>query len=65
MKISEMNWQQLENWLQKDDRAILPLGSTEQHAFLSLSVDSILAEKSLKMLPPTPEFRYFRFCHLV
>lgn len=45
MKISEMNWQQLENWLQKDDRAILPLGSTEQHAFLSLSVDSILAEK--------------------
>lgn len=28
-----------------DDRAILPLGSTEQHAFLSLSVDSILAER--------------------
>ncbi|TCL06774.1 creatininase family protein [Sodalis ligni] len=45
MKISDMNWQQVENYLSTDDRAIVPLGSTEQHAFLSLSVDSILAEK--------------------
>lgn len=45
MKISEMNWQQLEEQLTRDDRAIVPLGSTEQHAGLSLSVDSILAEK--------------------
>jgi creatinine amidohydrolase len=45
MKIGEMNWQQLEHYLSADDRAIVPLGSTEQHAFLSLSVDSILAEK--------------------
>ncbi|WP_369789812.1 creatininase family protein [Rouxiella sp. WC2420] len=45
MKISEMNWQQLENYLATDDRAIVPLGSTEQHAYLSLSVDSILAER--------------------
>ena len=28
-----------------DDRAVLPLGSTEQHASLSLSVDSILSER--------------------
>lgn len=45
MKISEMNWQQVEHYLTCDDRVIVPLGSTEQHAFLSLAVDSILAEK--------------------
>lgn len=45
MKIADMNWQMVEDYLRRDDRAVLPLGSTEQHAFLSLSVDSILSEK--------------------
>jgi len=45
MKISDMNWMQVEEYLDRDNRAVLPLGSTEQHAYLSLSVDSILAEK--------------------
>lgn len=45
MKVSHANWQQIEEYLRGDDRAILPLGSTEQHAQLSLSVDSILSEK--------------------
>ncbi|SJZ97509.1 creatininase family protein [Consotaella salsifontis] len=45
MKIAEMNWSQVEAYLKRDDRAVLPLGSTEQHAGLSLSVDSILSEK--------------------
>ncbi len=45
MKISEMNWSQVESYLAKDDRAVLPTGSTEQHAQLSLSVDSILSER--------------------
>ena len=45
MRISDMNWRQVEAYLQRDDRAALPLGSTEQHAYLSLSVDSILAEQ--------------------
>ena len=45
MRISECNWRQVEQYLGKDDRAILPLGSTEQHAQLSLSVDSILSER--------------------
>lgn len=44
MKISEMNWRDVESYLEKDDRVVLPLGSTEQHAGLSLSVDSILSE---------------------
>jgi creatinine amidohydrolase len=45
MRIAEMNWSQVEAYLKHDDRAVLPIGSTEQHAFLSLSVDSILSEK--------------------
>ena len=45
MKISDMNWMQVEAYLKGDDRAVLPLGSTEQHAYLSLSVDSILSER--------------------
>jgi creatinine amidohydrolase len=45
MRIADMNWMQVEAYLRNDDRAMLPLGSTEQHAYLSLSVDSILAER--------------------
>jgi creatinine amidohydrolase len=45
MRISEMNWMMVEEFLKGDDRAVLPLGCTEQHAYLSLSVDSILAER--------------------
>ena len=45
MRVSDMNWEHVEAWLKQNDLAILPLGSTEQHAGLSLSVDSILAEK--------------------
>lgn len=45
MRISDANWFQVEEYLKHDDRAVLPLGSTEQHAYLSLSVDSILSEK--------------------
>src|SRR5881227_227128 len=45
MRFSEMNWRMVEEYLKRDDRAVLPLGSTEQHAYLSLSVDSILAKR--------------------
>jgi creatinine amidohydrolase len=45
MRISDMNWMQVEEYLRRDDRAAVPLGSTEQHAFLSLATDSILAER--------------------
>jgi creatinine amidohydrolase len=40
-----MNWMQVEAFLEHDDRAVLPLGSTEQHAYLRLTVDSILPER--------------------
>ena len=45
MRISESNWSGIEAYLRDDDRAVVPLGSTEQHAGLSLCVDAILAER--------------------
>ena len=44
MRIADMNWMQVRDHAAKDDRAVLPIGSTEQHAYLSLAVDAILAE---------------------
>src|SRR5215207_7828209 len=45
MRITEMNWMQVEAYLNGDDRCIIPIGSTEQHGYLSLGVDLILAER--------------------
>lgn len=45
MRIASMNWLQVEEYLTHDDRAVIPLGSTEQHAYLSLATDAILAER--------------------
>jgi len=45
MRIQDCNWMQLEEYLRADDRIVLPLGSVEQHAYLSLAVDQILAER--------------------
>jgi creatinine amidohydrolase len=45
VRISDMNWMQVEKYLQADDRAVLPLGSTEQHSYLRLTVDCILPER--------------------
>ncbi len=54
VRIADMHWRQVEDWLQRDDRCVLPLGSTEQHAGLSLCVDNILAERvALEAAGPT------------
>ena len=45
MHVRDLNWMQLEEYLERDDRVVLPLGSTEQHAYLSLETDNILAER--------------------
>ncbi|HEY4303201.1 MAG TPA: creatininase family protein [Gemmatimonadaceae bacterium] len=45
MRITDMNWMQVEEHLRGDDRAVLPIGSIEQHGYLSLGVDAILAER--------------------
>jgi creatinine amidohydrolase len=45
MRLHDMNWQAVEAYLQHDDRVVLPIGSTEQHGYLSLGTDAILAER--------------------
>jgi len=51
--VHELNWMQLEEYLARDDRIVLPLGSTEQHGYLSLGTDNILAERvSLEAAEP-------------
>ncbi len=32
MRIRDMNWMMVEDYLKRDDRAVIPVGSTEQHA---------------------------------
>ncbi len=44
MRIHDTNWMMIEQYLKHDDRAVMPIGCTEQHAYLSLAVDAILAE---------------------
>jgi len=46
VRIRDLNWMQLEAYLSGDDRIVLPVGSTEQHAYLSLETDNILAERA-------------------
>lgn len=54
MRIAGMNWMQVEARAKQDDRCVLPIGSTEQHSYLSLCVDVILAEKvSVEAAEPT------------
>jgi creatinine amidohydrolase len=45
VRVRDLNWMQLEEYLERDDRIVLPLGSTEQHGYLSLETDNILAER--------------------
>jgi creatinine amidohydrolase len=45
MRIEDCNWMHVERYLEHDDRLVIPLGSVEQHAYLSLGVDRILAER--------------------
>lgn len=45
MQIAAMNWMQAEAALARDDRCVLPTGSVEQHGYLSLATDALLAER--------------------
>jgi creatinine amidohydrolase len=45
VRARDLNWMQVEEYLSRDDRVVLPVGSTEQHGFLSLETDNILAER--------------------
>jgi creatinine amidohydrolase len=39
MRLEELNWFDVENYLENDDRLMLVLGSCEQHGYLSLLTD--------------------------
>jgi len=45
MRAYDCNWMMLEEYLGRDDRVVLPVGSTEQHGYLSVGTDAILAER--------------------
>jgi creatinine amidohydrolase len=45
VRVRDLNWLQLEEYLERDDRVVLPVGSTEQHAYLRLETDNIIAER--------------------
>ena len=45
MRIADLNWMQVDEYLARDDRLVLPIGSTEQHGYLSLATEVILAER--------------------
>lgn len=45
MRLWDTNWMQIEAYLRDDDRIVLPIGSTEQHGFLSLGTDALCAER--------------------
>lgn len=34
MRLADMNWMQVEQHVKRDRRAVLPIGSTEQHGYL-------------------------------
>ncbi len=40
MRYSDLNWFDVENYLENDDRLILVIGSCEQHGYLSLLTDA-------------------------
>jgi creatinine amidohydrolase len=53
LNIEDCNWMQVERYLESDDRIVIPLGSVEQHGYLSLGVDRILSERvSLEAAEP-------------
>jgi creatinine amidohydrolase len=45
MRLEDLNWMDVERYLQQDDRIILVTGATEQHGYLSLLADSLSASK--------------------
>ena len=60
MRIRECNRMQIGQYREYDVPAVLPLGCTEKHAYLSLSVNSILAEHVALDAAKPLAFRFFR-----
>lgn len=45
MRLEDMNWMDVERYLEKDSRIILITGATEQHAYLSLMTDILIPSR--------------------
>ncbi len=40
MRLEDLNWMDVESYLLREDRLMVPLGATEQHGYLSLATDT-------------------------
>jgi len=64
MRLQDLNWMDVERYLEKDNRIILVTGATEQHAYLSLLTDILIptkiaqavAERESVLLAPSLNF---------
>jgi creatinine amidohydrolase len=45
MRLKDLNWMDVEQYLRQDNRIILVTGATEQHAYLSLMTDILIPER--------------------
>lgn len=61
MRLEDMNWMDVERYLEKDNRIMLVTGATEQHAYLSLMTDILIpthlaqavsAQEDILIAPP-------------
>ena len=69
MRFQDLNWMDVERYLERDSRIILITGATEQHAYLSLLTDIIIPEKIAEtvakrekvLIAPPLNFGYSRY----
>jgi creatinine amidohydrolase len=69
MRLEDLNWMDVERYLEQDDRIILVTGATEQHAYLSLLTDILIpskiaqaaAEQERVLIAPPFNFGYSRY----
>ena len=69
MRFEDINWMDVQRYLETDDRIILITGATEQHAYLSLSTDILIptrlalavSEREKVLVAPPLNFGYSRY----
>ena len=69
MRFEDLNWMDVEAYLEKDDRIIIITGATEQHAYVSLLTDIIIpskladavAAREKVLIAPPLNFGYSRY----
>ncbi len=69
MRLEDLNWMDVERYLERDDRIMLITGTTEQHAYLSLLTDILIpsrlalavAEREPILIAPPLNFGYSHY----